>query len=185
MNTLTSLAILKVNIDQGTDYLDYLRPFVFQILTEYNLDPITGGEVARLIRRSFGLEIPSLTIETVLRRLSKHYPIRRVRGVYKKVGTLPDPGISAKQAEAGRHIEAVLMGSRSFLRILRVLLPIMRKPSIQSACFSLSLALHACEPTCVVRLSQILVTHMAPKLSWSVITFNTYNVLIRSDSTVS
>ena len=27
-NTLTSLAILKVTIDGGRDYLDYLRPFI-------------------------------------------------------------------------------------------------------------------------------------------------------------
>ncbi len=113
-DTLTSLAILKVNVDQGTDYLDYLRPFVFQILTDHNFDPITSSEIARLIRRSFGLEIPSPTIEAVLRRLSKRYPIRRVRGIYRKVGSLPDPGISAKRAEVERHIDSVLNGLKKF-----------------------------------------------------------------------
>ena len=48
-NTLTSLAILKVNIDQGNDSLDYLRPFIFQILTDHNLDPITGGVVSQRV----------------------------------------------------------------------------------------------------------------------------------------
>ena len=113
-NTLTSLAILKVNIDQGNDYLDYLRPFIFQILTDHNLDPITGGVVSQHIREQFGLEIPSLTIETILRRLSKHYPIKRIAGVYRKVGDLPDPQITAKQAEAERHIGAVLNGLKEF-----------------------------------------------------------------------
>ena len=38
-NTLTSLAILKVNIDQGKDYLDYLRPFILQVLVEQKPEP--------------------------------------------------------------------------------------------------------------------------------------------------
>ena len=33
-NTLTSLAILKVHVDQGKDYLDYLRPFILEVLIE-------------------------------------------------------------------------------------------------------------------------------------------------------
>ena len=37
--TLTSLAILKVNLDQGNDYLDYLRPFILQVLVEHKPDP--------------------------------------------------------------------------------------------------------------------------------------------------
>ena len=39
-NTLSSLAILKVNIDHGTDYLDYLRPFILHVLIEENPERI-------------------------------------------------------------------------------------------------------------------------------------------------
>ncbi len=113
-NTLTSLAILKVNIDQGNDYLDYLRPFIFQILTDHKLDPITGGAVHQHILEQFGLEIPPQTIEAVLRRLSKRYPIKRIAKGYRKVGDLPDPQVTAKQAEAERHIGAVLNGLKEF-----------------------------------------------------------------------
>ena len=113
-NTLTSLAILKVNIDQGRDYLDYLKPFIFQVLMDYNPDPITGSNVSGHIREQFGLEIPVLTIEALLRRLSRQYPINRVAGVYMKVGDLPDPQLIAKQAEAERHIGAVINGLKQF-----------------------------------------------------------------------
>ena len=33
--TLTSLAILKVTVDQKGDYLDYLRPFILQVLYDH------------------------------------------------------------------------------------------------------------------------------------------------------
>ena len=56
--TLTSLAILKVHIDQGNDYLDYLRPFILQVLVEHKPDPVTIEVVSDYIRTQFGLEIP-------------------------------------------------------------------------------------------------------------------------------
>ena len=113
-NTLTSLAILKVNIDQGRDYLDYLTPFVLQVLIDHNPNPITGSNVSEHIRDQFGLEIPALTIEALLRRLSRQYPIRRLAGAYRKLGDLPDPQIVAKQAAAERHIGAVVSGLKQF-----------------------------------------------------------------------
>ena len=113
-NTLTSLAILKVNIDQGRDYLDYLKPFIFQVLLDHNLDPITASKVSDQIRGQFGLAIPTLTVEALLRRLSRHYPIRRVDGAYRKTGDLPDPQLVARQASAERHIGAVLGGLKDF-----------------------------------------------------------------------
>ncbi len=76
-NTLTSLAILKVNVDQGRDYLDYLRPFILQILVEYKPDPITDTVVSKHIRERFGLEIPERTVQIVLRRLAKTHVINR------------------------------------------------------------------------------------------------------------
>ena len=50
--TLTSLAMLKVHVDQGQDYLDYLRPFILQILVAHTPDPITDAVVGDHIRVS-------------------------------------------------------------------------------------------------------------------------------------
>ena len=112
--TLTSLAMLKVNIDQGKDYLEYLRPFVLQVLLAHNPDPVTNRVVSQHIRDQFGLEIPKQTVEIVLKRLSKRRSLERKDGVYRIIGNLPDPQIAAKRSEAERHIEAVLCGLREF-----------------------------------------------------------------------
>ena len=113
-NTLTSLAILKVNIDQGNDYLDYLYPFILQVLVDHDLDPIRVVVVGACIREQFGLEIPQRTIELLLKRIARKGFVERDSGVYRKSGDLPNPQLASKQAEAKRHIEAVLAGLQQF-----------------------------------------------------------------------
>ena len=113
-NTLTSLAILKVNIDQGRDYIEYLRPFVLQVLYEHDTGPITSRRVSSSIRDTFGLEIPEHIVRIVLKRVAKRKLISRDGGIYRKTGHLPDTGISAKQSEARRHINAVVKGLLEF-----------------------------------------------------------------------
>ena len=113
-NTLTSLAMLKVNIDRGTDYLDYLRPFILQVLVDYKPDPVTGSVVREHIHEDFGLEIPERTIQIVLRCLSRSYSIDRESGVYRLTGELPDPRLTTRQVDANRHITSVLHGLREF-----------------------------------------------------------------------
>ena len=112
--TLTSLAILKVHIDQGHDYLDYLRPFILQVLVEHKPDPVTIEVVSDYIRTQFGLEIPRRTVEIVLKRISKRHPLKKKYGVYQITGDLPDPQLASKQASAEEHIWAVLHGLRQF-----------------------------------------------------------------------
>jgi len=106
--TLTSLAMLKVNIDQGGDYLDYLRPFVLHVLVDRRPDPVTSAAVREHVMTDFGLDIPERTLQLVLKRLSRKYPLTKKAGVYRITGELPDPGIAAKKAEADRHIQAVI-----------------------------------------------------------------------------
>ena len=94
--------------------MDYLRPFILQVLSDHDIDPISTGVVCRLLREKFGLEIPQRTVEVVLKRLSKRYPIKRDNYVYRKTGVLPDPQVNSKQAEAERHIESLVHGLRNF-----------------------------------------------------------------------
>lgn len=113
-NTLTSLAILRVNIEQGRDYLDYLRPFILHVLAEHDIDPITENTVNRCLREQFGLEIPDRTIEIVLKRISKGHSIKREHGGYRTIGDIPESHLVQKQSEAERHINAVLNGLLQF-----------------------------------------------------------------------
>lgn len=106
--TLTSLAMLKVNIDQGKDYLDYLRPFVLQVLVDHPAEPVTDASVRDHLREQFGLEIPDRAVQIILRRLTRNGHIRRDTGIYHITGTIPDPGIALQKANAVRHIQAVV-----------------------------------------------------------------------------
>jgi predicted transcriptional regulator len=106
--TLTSLAMLKVNIDQGTDYLDYLRPFVLQVLIDHRPYPVTALTVKEHILTDCGLDIPERAVQIVLQRLARKHLLTREKGVYHIATELPDPGITAKKADADRHIQAVI-----------------------------------------------------------------------------
>ncbi len=112
--TLTSLAMLKVKIDQGQDYLDYMRPFILQVLVDQKPDPVTDRVVTDHIQTQFGLKIPVRTIQIVLKRLSKEVPLKKEMGVYRITGTLPNPGISEAKASAERHIDVVVSGLMEF-----------------------------------------------------------------------
>jgi len=112
--TLTSLAMLKVNVDQGRDYLDYLRPFILQVLCDHKPNPVTDAAVRDHIRNDFGLEIPERAVQMVLKRLSRKHPLTREQGVYRITGELPNPGIGAEKADADRHIHAVVAGLKGF-----------------------------------------------------------------------
>jgi hypothetical protein len=112
--TLTSLAMLKVNLDHGQDYLDYLRPFVLQVLFDHRPDPVTDHRVHDLIGSQFGLQIPNRTIQIVLRRLARSHPLVREHGMYRIGGKLTNPGLLSRKAEAERHIQAVVAGLIAF-----------------------------------------------------------------------
>ncbi len=112
--TLTSLAMLKVNIDQGKDYLDYLRPFVLQVLVDHRPDPVTDKVVRNHVRSQFGLEIPTRAIQVVLKRISRDHPLKREEGVYHITGALKDPGIATEKSRASLHIQAVVSGLHEF-----------------------------------------------------------------------
>ena len=112
--TLTSLAMLKVNIDQERDYLDYLHPFILQVLCDHTPDPVTDSAVCNHIRTDFGLEIPERAVQIVLKRMARKLPLTRQHGVYRITKELPNPEIGADKAEAERHIRAVVDNLVSF-----------------------------------------------------------------------
>ena len=107
-STLTSLAILKVNVNQGGDYLEYLRPFILQVLVQHKPNPVTDQVVSDYIQKQFGLVIPNRTIQIMLKRISRTSALKRDHGVYRITGDLPNPQLTTKQVDAERHINAVL-----------------------------------------------------------------------------
>ena len=112
--TLISLAVLKVQMDRGNDYLDHLRPFIIQVLANCDAELITLSLVHGSIRDKFGLEIPHPTIALVLNRVARRLAITKYHGAYRITGAIPDPGLATKHARARRHIDAVLEGLKEF-----------------------------------------------------------------------
>ena len=113
--TLTSLAMLKVNLDlRNQDYLDYLVPFVIHVLNKNSPDVITDSQTSQWILDDFGLIIPAAAVQLVLRRLTKRKLLKREHGVYFIAADLPEQDIRSKRAEAKRHIDNVLNALREY-----------------------------------------------------------------------
>ena len=109
----TSLAKAYHAIRRFSEDLDITYD-IRAIAADHDPDPITNSVISHHIREQFGLEIPERAVEIVLKRISKRHSIKRDGGVYRKTGNLPDPQIAPKQADAERHIGAVLNGLRQF-----------------------------------------------------------------------
>ena len=113
-NTLTSLAILRVQINRNNDYLSYLEPFVLQILTDSTTNVVTGENITDSLRQRFGLAIPKRTVEILLRRITRRKILTREHNEFRISGSIPDPQLDSKEAEAERHIRSVINGVRRF-----------------------------------------------------------------------
>lgn len=106
--------MLKVQVDQGKDYLEYLRPFILQVLVDQRPDPVTDKTIRDLIRDHFGLEIPERAIQIMLKRISHTQPLKKESGVYRITGKIKDPGIGLEKVAATRHINSVIAGLKEF-----------------------------------------------------------------------
>lgn len=114
--TLTSLAMLKLIVDEGGNYLDYLRPFILQVLVDRKTEDITETTVKQKILQQFGLDIPEKTIQLILKRLCKERLLRREKKMYHIENNLPAPAISTEKSRADRHISALTSGLIDFSR---------------------------------------------------------------------
>lgn len=113
-NTLTSLAILRVQVNHNGDYLTYLEPFVLQVLTDCGANAVTTDYVTGCLEERFGITIPDRPVELVLRRIARQRILTRENNEFSITGAIPDPQLVSKQAEAQRHIRSVISGIKKF-----------------------------------------------------------------------
>ena len=99
--------MLKVSIDSGRDYLEYLRPYVIQVLMDDPPESVTDETVAEKIRKICGLEIPYRTVHIILQRLAREGYLDKASGIYAIVKQFPASDMTAVRADAARHIAAV------------------------------------------------------------------------------
>lgn len=100
--------MLKISIDKGGDYLEYLRPYVLQVITHSPPEVITDGSTTERLRDTFGLEIPRRTVHIVLKRLAKDGCLKKTDGVFTIEKELKNTDLSAAKADAVRHISAII-----------------------------------------------------------------------------
>ncbi|MFV8781984.1 hypothetical protein ACNKU7_06125 [Microbulbifer sp. SA54] len=116
--TLSSLAMLKVHIDSGKDYLEYLRPFVIHSLSRCEENaPISDSKVSEEIKEFFGLEIPPRTTQILLQRLAKDGILQKKHGRFVVTGELPSTtSLLQEKTDAERKINATSKNLVSFAK---------------------------------------------------------------------
>jgi hypothetical protein len=114
--TLTSLAILTVDIDSGNrDYLDYLSSFVIEGLALRRPAVVNETQVVSILSEEFGLRIPLKAVQHVLRRLArKSSPLLMFHdGIYSISPSFPAASMTERRAAAEARIESVYVKLRA------------------------------------------------------------------------
>jgi len=105
---LCSLAMLKVRINSGGDYLDYVRPYILDVLANDPPDNINDMTVAAKLSDSCGLKIPPRTVQVILQRLAKERLLVKRDGIFICSDELPESDLTAARADANRHISLIV-----------------------------------------------------------------------------
>lgn len=79
---IASLAILKVNSDNGADYIENFVPFAAECLRKSNDEVVSLDNLQRDFRSEFGLDIDQAPLRTILDRVVKAGFAKRERHAY-------------------------------------------------------------------------------------------------------
>jgi hypothetical protein len=117
--TLTSLAMLKVNLDHNyRDYAGYLEPFVGATLRRFHRESpgreVTTANVKDGLRDGFGLHLPHFVIESVLKRLTRKGLLRRENHRVFVQGELPGEDLEAQRHTFAERQTRLVVALRAF-----------------------------------------------------------------------
>lgn len=118
--TLTSLAILKVDIDEGSrDYIDYLVAFTLEALAIHRPEVVSDSLVVDLLNEEFGFRIPLKAVHHVLRKLTKkHGYLEHKDGAYFLSPSLPQPTMAVRRQVAEQQINEVIQRLCAFSKTI-------------------------------------------------------------------
>ena len=117
IKTLTSLAILKVDLDEGfRDYLDYLVSFSSYSLDKHKPDPVTDTQLVEFLKDDFGLNIPRRGCQLVLRRLTKQGYLKKDGETFKIDKQLPIIDFESKRNLALSDIGKVYDSLKNYVK---------------------------------------------------------------------
>lgn len=66
---MAGLAILKVNSDRDTTFIDNFVPFIAHVLLHWRAEPPTLGDLQQAVRAEFGLSLPQGPLNTLAKRV--------------------------------------------------------------------------------------------------------------------
>ena len=115
---ITSLAILKVNWDEGEkDYLENFMPFVAERLRQGPADEVSLPELQEALSAHIGLDVPQGVVRTLLKRAHKRGYVSVVSKVYlRDLGALGPSEMKRKTAEIQRKCQALIVELQRFAR---------------------------------------------------------------------
>ncbi|HEY0862747.1 MAG TPA: hypothetical protein VGD97_01480 [Lacunisphaera sp.] len=116
--TLTSLAMLRVQIDRGADYFDYLVPFVSHVIRSSSQKTFTPHIIQKALLKEFGIKMPQHTITKVARRIAKRtQAIALQDGVFKVLKEIRVTGFETDRAKARQRQAIVVTSLMNFAKV--------------------------------------------------------------------
>ena len=115
--SLTSLAILKVNWDQGSDYIDNFIPFLVECIRLSAQDEISLPELQKSVTSTFGIRIPQNALKSILSRAARHGFVRKEEGIYRRNDKVfEETNLPRVRDDALRQYEALVIRFRDFCK---------------------------------------------------------------------
>jgi len=116
-DTLTSLAMLRVQVDRGADYFDYLIPFVSHALSKREAKTFIPEDIQSELLHEFGINIPQHSLTKILRRISKRTKAISIKdGVFHIEKTIHSAGFEEDRAKARQRQALVIKKLISFAK---------------------------------------------------------------------
>ena len=96
---LATLALLKTNFDKGHDHIGMFQPLLLDAISSLDRDDFKVEEIQGAMLSRHGLDVPSQTLRTLLKRTSKRGLFRREFGRYFRERDFPQSGIPETTAK--------------------------------------------------------------------------------------
>lgn len=115
--TLTSLAILTVNWDDGHDLIKSFVPIVAECIRKGDDEPVGLVDLQAAVEKDAGIKIPSGALEAILHRCAREGLVRRSHNVYVPVRErLEETNYPSTRREALQSYNLLLARLRTFAK---------------------------------------------------------------------
>ena len=112
---LTSLAILKVQVGQGQDFLQNFIPFVAECVRADPSDVVTVAALQTGFKKLFGFNVPAGVVQNLLRRAAKQGYVALDNRVYRPVRAALDAlTIEHDREQAGHELDSLARDFQQF-----------------------------------------------------------------------